>query len=419
MPVQMKDWKQQLVSLVVFLFPVLTASVEDAGSIIFVILMLLGLRFGWQGWPQPDRDEQYVFIGLLAVLTVIALGLFYTPDLQEGIAKFERYLRIFLFIPVYLMLRRFDWQLGRIFLLGAMVALPVLAVQGWYQTEMLGKTIATGAYHKIVFGDVAILLTALIAVAVLTLARERKHYLFAVLLIALGCYAAILSVTRAAWLFVPLFLAGILLLYSKRISAKAWMMIGVSIIAVTLLITLIQPERLTKGFKAGVANLNTYMKDPSRGGSWGARLNMWRNSLIMFSEDPLSGKGTGSFQTENQRLIENDISYSKYIGQYGHAHSIYFHTLAENGLLGLVVMVTGLFILPFAYFYRRWKKAATPEQRFYTLGGMTCLLAFAWFGVSEMWLARNPFVNVYFMCMLVFMSGTASLFARQVSGQKA
>ena len=59
------DWKKQLITAVVFLFPVLCASLEHAGSSIFVVLMLFGLRFGWQGWSKLEKDEQQFFISLI------------------------------------------------------------------------------------------------------------------------------------------------------------------------------------------------------------------------------------------------------------------------------------------------------------------------------------------------------------------
>ena len=45
--------------------------------------------------------------------------------------------------------------------------------------------------------------------------------------------------------------------------------------------------------------------------------------------------------------------------------------------------------------------------RFYALSGMATIIAFAVFGLTEAWLARNPFVRTYLMSILVFMSSIA------------
>lgn len=406
-----KDWKKQLILVTALLFPVLCASVEHAGSIIFTILLLMSLAYGWQGWGQLVKDERQFFISLLILFSFIALGLFYTVDVKEGLSKLERYLRILLLVPVYLMIRRFDLKVGNFFAYGTLLAVPVLMLQGIYQIVILDRPVASGAYHKIVFGDMVILFTSISIAAVLIFAKKKQHQLLSIALVISGVYSVIMSNSRAALLFIPLLALFLLVLFSKKITRNAWKVIGIITVISLFLIVFVQPNRVTSGLKVGIDNFRLYQQDPSEWSSWGARLNFWRNSLIMFSESPVLGKGTGAYQTENIALVEKGISHADYVVNFGHAHSIYFHTLAENGLIGVVVLVIALIILPFRYFYRRWKVSKNPEQSFYTLAGMICIVAFAWFGMSEMWLARNPFVNVYFMCMLVFMSSTASVFS--------
>ena len=408
---EIQDWRKQLILVVVFLFPFLCATVEHAGSITFTILMLLGLVFGWQGWAQLENDEKQFFISLLVLFVVIAVGLFYTADVKEGASKLERYLRILLLVPVYLMFRRFDLKVGKFFVYGALLAVPVLLMHGIYQTELLDRPVASGAYHKIVYGDVVILFTSISVAAVLVFAQKTQHHLLSIAFVISGTYAVILSTSRAAQLFIPTIAVLLRVLFRKKITKGSWKIISVVTIICSLLIVFIQPNRITSGLKVGVENFRLYQQDPSEWSSWGARLNFWRNSLIMFSDSPILGKGTGAYQAENKILVEKGISHADYVVDFGHAHSIYFHTLAENGALGMLVMIISLIIFPFRYFYRRWKVADNAEQQFYTLAGMVSVTAFAWFGVSEMWLARNPFVNVYFMCMLVFMSSTANVFS--------
>jgi O-antigen ligase len=253
----------------------------------------------------------------------------------------------------------------------------------------------------------------LIAVATINFVRKPAHYLIAGSLIVAASYAVIIAGSRAAWLFIPIVVMMLMFLYRKEISARGWR--GISGVIVVLLVTIqvMQPGRVVTGIKQGMNDLKLYQEDPTVYSSFGARLNMWRNSLIMFSEDPVFGKGTGSYQAENKILIEKGVSYGKYVADFGNAHSIYFNTLAENGLVGVIAMLMGLIILPFRYFYRRWQISQSPEQYFYTLGGMISVIAFAWFGASETWVARNPFVNVYFMCMLVFMHSTSNVSSAQ------
>ena len=90
------------------------------------------------------------------------------------------------------------------------------------------------------------------------------------------------------------------------------------------------------------------------------------------------------------------------------AHSIYFQTLAEGGLVGIAIMVTSLLILPLLFFYRGWQQLSSKDVQFYSLAGIVFIIAFTWFGASEGWLNRNPFVNSYSILIAVFMSSIAN-----------
>ena len=221
MVTEIQDWRKRLILVVVFLFPFLCATVEHAGSTIFTILLLLGLVYGWQGWPQLAKDEKQFFISLLILFTIIAVGLLYTVDVKEGASKLERYLRILLLVPVYLMFRRFDLKVGKFFVYGSLLAVPVLMVQGIYQTELLDRPVASGAYHKIVFGDVVILFTSISVAAILIFAQKPQHHLLSVALVVSGTYAVILSNSRAALLFIPLVTLLLLVLFRKKITKRS------------------------------------------------------------------------------------------------------------------------------------------------------------------------------------------------------
>jgi len=168
---------------------------------------------------------------------------------------------------------------------------------------------------------------------------------------------------------------------------------------------------LEKGIETGVAELELYQSQPDRPTSWGARLNMWRDSITFFKQHPILGIGIGDFKKERQRLMDEGKTFEDWT--YGHAHSIYFHALATTGLVGFIALLVCIIILPFLGLYRLWRQAVKGTERFYVLGGLTVVMAFAVFGLSEGWLVRNPFMNEYLLFSAFFMVSAYSLLSHK------
>ncbi len=85
------------------------------------------------------------------------------------------------------------------------------------------------------------------------------------------------------------------------------------------------------------------------------RLRYWKSSIYVFKEKPLVGVGP-----ENFRFL-----YLKYklpqSMEAKHAHSLFFETLTENGILGVIFLFSFLFLVP----YRAFKNG---KENFYLYG---------------------------------------------------
>ncbi len=401
-------WISRLVPLAVFTFPITVASVENAGSSIGLLLLLAGLAFGRQ-WNTLTPREKPVLVGFVVLLIVMGLSLVNSANLEFGLQRLERFVRIAAFVPIYLMLRRFDVSVGRAFVYGAIVAGFVMAIQAGYQVATDHKR-AIGAYHEIVFGDLAMLVAVLALLGTVYLANTRIKQLVFIASASAAIYASVLSGTRGAWILLPILGVFLLWLHRARLNRRVWA--GVTAVVVLLGFAAASTDTVRIRLELGTSDLHSFIADPSVKTSWGIRLNLWRNSLLIVKDAPLLGTGLGDFQREMIAMKKDQRSLNRHVTKFGHAHSIYFDALATSGILGFTALVIALFYLPFRYFHRYWSEAADPAVRFYSLGGMTSLVAFAVFGISEGWLARNPFVVSYVMCVLVFMSALANTIAR-------
>lgn len=406
-PASGRPWQRQALAVLVVAFPVGSVALQDAGSVIYALLLLLALAYGWAAWREAGRDERWLVAGYGVLFAVAALSLFQTEALDVGVGKLERYLRLASLGLIYLLLRRFWPAAGRGFLAATAVAALAMAGWAWYETMHRGEAVATGPYHKIIFGDSAMLIVALLAAALLTVLDAAWQRALAVAALLLALYAMLLSATRGAWLYAPIMLALLAWLYRHRLGARAWRGAGLALLAVALLLALARPAALVAPLAQGVDDVRTFLTDPGAVTSWGLRLNMWRNSLLIWREQPLLGTGIGDFRHDSQQLVAQGVSLNDAAADFSHAHSIYFDALATMGLAGLVVLLAALLVLPWRLFYRRWCAATDPWQRFYSLAGLLTVAGFAVFGLSEGWLSRNPFVNSYVFHVAFLAAGAA------------
>jgi len=405
---------QKLVLLLAALFPLVSVSLQSGGSIIYTLLVLPALVYAWPERKQLTSSEKRWLMAYLLLFAVAALSLIYTADIKLGVEKLERYLRLATLGMVYLFLRRMDVDTGRFFLLGVVAAAVSLAIQALYQTQYLHAVVATGLYHKIVFGDVAMLSVTIMLAAILTVARRPWHFLLLGLAMAAAVYASLMSATRGAWLLLPVVASVLIWLYRGKLGRRGWLAIVVSFCLLAGALALWQPKVIMKPMATGIHEIERYLNDPNKAGSWGARLEMWGNSIKIWRENPWLGTGLGDFRHDSKALVAEGESQNRAVAEkYGHAHSIYFDALASLGGMGLLVLVLALFVLPWRHFSRHWRQAAEPWQRFYALSGLLTVVAFAEFGLTEGWTSRNPFVNPYIIYIAVFASSLAVTVARR------
>jgi len=305
----------------VFLFPIVAASVKDGGTSVFILLLLLGLVFGWPAWKELSVWEKRVLVGFMVFFGVLMLTMINTEDYATAIKKLERFVRLLAIVPVYLLMRRVKLEASMVMYYGAIVGCFVLGVQAWYSINVLNNIEVHGAYHKIIFGDAAILLAALVVAGLFFLSNKWWQYTVAGSAVVFGLYATLMSMTRGAWLLVPILVVMWLWLFRKKITAKGWVGVGGVVTIVALMGFLWAPPQLVNGVQRGINDLKTYQEHPGQGSPWGSRLNMWRDSVTLFSKQPLLGTGIGDYALERQQLMDSGEAFKDY--PYGHAHSIY------------------------------------------------------------------------------------------------
>ena len=395
--------KKLPIYIAVFLFPVLIATVRHGGGTVYVLLLIAGLILGWSALQSLSIWEKRLLTGFLIFFLLLCISLINTQDFSSGFKKMERYLHFPLLIPMYLLLKKYQIDTGKVFLSGILLASVVMFIQAFYQVVILGWDRAVGAYNSLIIGDVSMLAAAIIACAVLTVSSNWRQHFICGLAIAMALSSSVLSGARGAWILLPVLTLWFLWIKRKNLGYIPLL----SIVSITLL--LIVGVFNVSGVKVrvdrAVMEFQNYSPDSTEKSSVGYRLTMWRDSLEIWKKHPIIGTGVGDFKSDRVQLFQDGKSSLEV--PFGHAHSIYFDVLATTGIVGFIGMFVFMQLLPFRMFYGYWTNEADPWLKFYALSGMVTVISFAVFGLTEGWLARNMFVRTYLMCILVFMSSIA------------
>jgi O-antigen ligase len=230
--------------------------------------------------------------------------------------------------------------------------------------------------------------------------------LLGLIAVMLAWYASLLSLTRGAWLFLPVLIILILWIYKQKLSSlKVELKIITFLISIGLAVFVWQSDSFQTGFKRAVKDINTILSDPGKPSSFGTRVHLWRNSLIILGENPLLGTGLGDFNNDMKKIIEKGQSNYKNVLRHNHAHSIYFDSLAKTGVIGFSVMVGFYLLLPFWLFAKHINNSSNKHENCYAILGVVVVMAFSVFGLTEGLWMRNPFVNTYAICLSVLLAG--------------
>jgi O-antigen ligase len=189
------------------------------------------------------------------------------------------------------------------------------------------------------------------------------------------------SYTRAAWLSI-IGALGVYLLFYFKISFK-WIALVLSVITIGLIINsteinyLLQKnnaEHTTENFSERLESMSNISSDASNL----ERFNRWNCAIKLFKERPVFGWGPGTYSFVYSPFQDaSDLTIiSTNFGNGGNAHSEYLGPLAEQGFVGMILMV----LLLVCFFYRAsWLYINTKNQSIKTITMMVLLSLVTYF----------------------------------------
>jgi O-antigen ligase len=311
-------------------------AVVAAGVLAHLLPRILG-RPGGYGSAPPARAPMLLDWLLLGAVGLYTLQIAYSADPGKGAENL-----LFFYIPfglLYVLLREAPWTRGLLLTcLAAAAALAVLFagvgfIEYYRKALFLNpKVVAANQYDNYfrvnsLFFDPSIygrfLALVMIAVATVVLwSRERRTQLWGAAILAWLLAGLVTSFSQSS---IAALLLGLAILAAWRWDVRGTIYVSVALAAIAAVFVLVAPSSLHFGLKGSGGSANN---------ATSGRAKLITGGLELFVDRPLSGYGSGSFETEYRRheggTAANAVSAS---------HTIPVTIAAEQGILGLALYV--------------------------------------------------------------------------------
>lgn len=191
-------------------------------------------------------------------------------------------------------------------------------------------------------------------------------------------YTSYLSATRGSWIAIPILLL-IVLASSRRLSARnRWRLL---LLILTVLGALAySSDIVTTRVHDAVRSLTGYVQANSLDTSEGIRLQLWRGSLMLLAEHPMTGVGPDNWPAALSALVQRGV-VTPTAARFDHSHNDVLYAAATLGVPG-VVAVLGLYFVPMGYFLRHMR-CPDGTASIAAAMGLAVAVGFFVFGLTE------------------------------------
>lgn len=184
-------------------------------------------------------------------------------------------------------------------------------------------------FNPVISYDIGFMSLTLILLCYSFSIKGRVSYCYLILSL-LTLFLLILHGSRGTWVGIPFALLTLGIFYFKTQPKK--LMLSLSLFICFIVINLAIPNSPLVSRVEHLQSDTQNIQNNNYQNSSGIRLYLWENSIELFKQAPVIGVGMHQIELENCRLYDQ----GKLPTCFQHMHSIYFHELAANGLIGFI-----------------------------------------------------------------------------------
>lgn len=360
-------------------------------SIIYLFVYLFKFKKKW----ILAREEKIFIISLLCYFLVYVLSVIFNGD---GLRVIDNPSRILLFIPLILLLSQFKINI-KMLIHAIPVGSAVTGLIAVFQKFILDYPIAFIEFMIIQAGDIAMSLGSLSLVISLYLAI-KKQYKIAVLYFlfsCLGMYASVLTQTRGAAISLIITLPLIFSLYYKQLNKKFVVTSGIGLIVVGIL-AVSTSTAIKDKFNMITTQIENYIEYNDASTSVGARLDMWKGTLLAVKEKPVLGWGDNGYGELKKELAQKGLIAHNTV-HFSTEHNQYLDTLAKRGIIGFISLLA-IFVIPLIYFAKHLR--VNDITKCFALIGIVHVVSAMIYCLTQSFLTHNSGSIFYFFLLIIF-----------------
>ncbi len=399
----------KILPYIIFSF-ILTLLVTDGIYNYFaIILVLMSLYYSLVYSKNNLTKLELAFLSsyLLFFILPFCSSLYHSTSFAE----IDNYLRFILVIPVYLTIRNINISFNQ-FITTINIASILIGILSLYFLYIEGETRVKGfTSSAVIFGNISLVFCF---ISFLTISVYKKSIiLFPIIASASAFFAWASTGSRGSVIFLILF---ILLLFTKPFRETLFFTkkLILYILLLPISIIFINPQLVDRFTNAQVSTYNYLVEDSSyywqHKDSIVPRVNIWKASIFMIKDNPLTGIGLDNFnESLSEQINLNNVqpirpSSNKLTDGQNHAHNQYLDIFAKTGIFGFIILMFYLMIHIYFFYWNYYMSSNNTNSKFLSLFGITSSIGYMLYMLTHSILSHQ--LSTLFMTLLfIILSG--------------
>lgn len=270
----------------------------------------------------------------------------------------------------------------------------VIGILALVDILILDKARAGGGHNPVVFGFVAVAMTAPVIASYHHLRNFKFGKFYFVIGVLMGFCGMLLSGTRSSWISAIALLIIAMIFYLDFYALYKRILISLVLICCIAAIGMSIPI-VNKRIGHMIEMTTPYVKgeEQSEFNSLRYRIEAWKASWNMGMNNYVFGVGPGNYLTSVRAYVEENRELAP-LTKLLHTHNQFLHIFAVNGLVGLISFI-GLISCHLWIFTKYLNRRYSIEVRSLALSGFMLLIGYIIMSIPEVPFFKRQFLLMY------------------------
>ena len=415
MPIQkeMPAKIRSVVTLLILLTPAFTNLVEHTGSVIMLLLTLLGIyaffKLGRIEFSIREKQIIWVFAGYFIFSLVMSVAHNFFSNMPLFKWNSDHAIRMLTIIPIYYLFIQAKLEKKIIWysVVSGAIASGLYALFTSMATDFSVRII--GPYNPCLFGYFSVALAFMSLSGYHFFYQKDKKLVFLPLFgFMCGLLAAFFSGTRGSVITIPFLTIVFIFQIKRHLSSFNAKIVIASIAAIFVFLLFLFPHtHLSERFEKGLDEARYYIKNHECveciGKSDAHHLRMWIEALKIIKAHPLAGVGPKGYRKiVTARINNHEIAPG--IERFKTPHNMYLTMMTSYGIIGLIIILAFYLVPLSAILYAIKNSREKPDLKDISYCGLFLIVGYMLFSMTGMLFIRNMLIAFYIIMLAAVLS---------------